>query len=303
MADVTADPGVDHPAMLPVMGLRSFVCILLISRKKMLGVLNIAAPEPGAFPPETVELLTSVAAQIAIAVDNAKLHQEVQRKDEMRGDLVRQMLTIQEDERHRIARELHDDTSQSLASLAANLKAISEMLPHQDEKVRRQLEVAQSVSINTLDEIHRIIFELRPTLVDDLGLISATHWLADKNLASADIRASISTRGEVRRLPAAVETGLFRVIEEITSNIVRHSGARRVSINFSFKKRAVAVRVRDDGQGFDVEEAIASKDRPRGLGLIGMQERVALMRGTLNFISGPGQGTEVRVEIPLAVAG
>ena len=166
-----------------------------------------------------------------------------------------------------------------------------------------KLELAQRISINTLDEIHRIIYELRPTLVDDLGLVSAARWLADNNLRHSGIRVAFTIRGEARRLPSAQETGLFRVIEEVIGNIVRHAGAHQVKITLSFKRRSVAVRIVDDGCGFDVEEAIASKDRPRGLGLIGMRERVDLMRGTLEIASNPGKGTRVHVEIPLQKAG
>jgi PAS domain S-box-containing protein len=303
VADVAAEPGLEHPELLIRAGLRSFVSVPLHSRKKVIGVLNVAAPAPDAFEPDTVEVLVGLAAQIAIAVDNARLHREVQRKDKMRGDLVREMLTIQEEERRRIARELHDETSQSLASLAANLKAISEMLPQGNTAIMDKLELAQRISINTLDEIHRIIYELRPTLVDDLGLVSAARWLADNNLRHSGIRVNFSTRGESQRLPSAQETGLFRVIEEIIGNIGRHAGAHHVRINLSFKQRSVAVRISDDGHGFDVEEAIASKDRPRGLGLIGMRERVDLMRGTLEIVSSPGKGTRVHVEIPFRKAG
>ena len=303
VADVAKESGLEHTELLARAGLRSFVSVPLQSRKKVIGVLNVAAPDPGTFEPDTVELLVGVAAQIAIAVDNARLHREEQRKDAMRGDLVHEMLKIQEEERRRIARELHDETSQSLASLAANLKAISEMLPQGNTVVMSKLELAQRISINTLDEIHRIIYELRPTLVDDLGLVSAARWLADNNLRHIGIRVAFTTRGEMRRLPSAQEMGLYRVIEAVIANIVRHAGARQVRINLSFKQRTVAVRITDDGSGFDVEEAIASKDRPRGLGLIGMRERVNLMNGTLEISSSPGKGTRVHVEIPLQKAG
>ena len=303
VADIAAEPGLKNPQLLIQAGLRSLVSVPLHSRKKVIGVLSVAGADPGAFEPDTVELLEGLATQIAIAVDNARLHREVQRKDKMRGDLVREMLTIQEEERRRIARELHDETSQSLASLAANLKAISEMLPSGNSAVMDKLELAQRISINTLDEIHRIIYELRPTLVDDLGLVSAARWLADNNLRHNGIRVAFSTRGESQRLPSEQETGLFRVIEEVIGNIVRHAGAHHVKINLSFKQRSIAMRITDDGHGFDVEEAIASKDRPRGLGLIGMRERVDLMRGTLEISSSPGKGTRIHVEIPFRKAG
>lgn len=240
-----------------------------------------------------------IAAQIAIAIENAKLHQEVQHKEEMRGELLREIFSIQEEERRRIARELHDETSQSLASLAVSLEAMAGILPTTADKVRAGLRKAQALSISILDEIGKLIYELRPTLLDDLGLVAATRWLVDNYLRAAGVTVNFKTVGPKRRLPPQVETTLFRVIQEAISNIARHAHAKNASVSLHFKKSVVRVHVRDDGRGFDVEEAISSKDRPRGLGLVGMKERVELVNGTLNIRSRPGGGgTQIDIEIP-----
>ena len=297
--DISIDPRIVHPGLIAAEGLRAFAAVPLRVKDKVLGVLTVASHETRKFSVEDIQLLDSIASQIAIAVENAKLHHEVQRKDESRGELLGEIFSIQEEERRRIARELHDETSQSLASLAANVEAVAGMLPSGADEAKARLRKVEQIAVNVLDEIHRLIYELRPTLLDDLGLVAATRWLADNNLGAAGIVVNFKTTGRVRRLPPKLETTLFRVIQEAVSNIARHAYAKSVDVALHFKKGTIAVRVRDDGEGFDVEEAISSKDRPRGLGLLGMKERVELMNGTWSIRSRPGSGTEVDIEIPI----
>jgi signal transduction histidine kinase len=231
-------------------------------------------------------------------VENAKLHEEVQREDKIRGELLQEIFSIQEEERRRIARELHDETSQAVASLVASLETASGMLNVSKDKVGTRLKEAQALSIGILDEIHKIIYELRPTLLDDLGLVSAIRRLIDNNLRLAGILVNFKTVGREKRLSPQLETTIFRVIQEAVNNVARHAGARRVSLSVHFKKEVIRVKIKDDGKGFDVEEAINSKERPRGLGLLGMMERIELMNGSLNIRSAQGAGTEVDIEIP-----
>ncbi len=228
-----------------------------------------------------------------------RLHKELQHKEEIRGELLREIFSIQEEERRRIARELHDETSQTLASLAASLEAVAGILPASADKARAQLRRTQALSLGILDEIHRLIYELRPTLLDDLGLVAATRWLVDNTLGLAGVMVSFQTSGKERRLSPQIETTLFRVIQEAAGNIVRHAHAKNVSVSLHFKRSAIRVHIRDDGSGFDVQEAISSKDRPRGLGLLGMKERVELMNGTLSIRSRLGDGTGIDIEIPM----
>ncbi len=229
-----------------------------------------------------------------------QLHQEVQRKEEIRGELLHGLLSIQEEERKRIARELHDETSQVLASQSANLEAAINMLPANVAEAKAILRKMQNQFINILEEIHRLIYELRPAVLDDLGLFAAIQWLAENNLEKAGVIVHLKTTGRVKRLDIRLETVLFRVIQEAVHNIVRHAEAKSAHINLHFKKSAIKVHVTDDGKGFDVEEAMNTKDRPRGLGLLGMKERVELVRGSLCIRSRPGGGgTELDIEIPL----
>lgn len=229
----------------------------------------------------------------------AELHRAVKRQDEIRGELLRDLLSIQEEERKRIARELHDETSQVLTSLNVNLEAAISRLPPNIAEVKSILKKTQNQSLNILEEIHRLIYQLRPTVLDDLGLVTAIRWLAENNLEKAGVIVNFKTTGRVNRLDGQAEIILFRVIQEVVRNITRHAEARSVDIRLHFKKSALKVRVTDDGRGFDVEEAISKRDGRRGLGLLGMKERVGLARGSLDIRSRPGGGTEITIEIPL----
>lgn len=215
--------------------------------------------------------------------------------------LLAHLEAVREEERKKMARELHDNTSQDLASLAASLEAAAGMLPASANETQAILRKTQALSIHILDDINKLIYELRPTLLDDLGLVAATRWLVDNNLRADGITISFKTVGRERRLPPKLEVTFFRVTQEAVYNIARHAHAKNASISLHFKKAAVRVYVKDDGCGFDVEEAINSKDRPRGLGLLGMKERVELVNGTLSIHSHPnGGGTKIDIEIPLS---
>jgi signal transduction histidine kinase len=296
--NTSTDPHITHLDLLDIEGIRAFACVPLISKRNVLGVINIASHEVGKLSYEDIQLLDSIASQIAIAIENARLHQEVLHKDKIRGELLQGIFSIQEEERKRIARELHDETSQSLASLATGIEVAVHTLPDGADKTKTALKNAQTISISILDDIYKLIYELRPTLLDDLGLVVAIRWLVANNLSAAGIKVVFKTTGQVRRLNAMLETTLFRVIQEAVNNISRYAHAKNADIIVHFRKHMIRVRIKDDGVGFNVNEAISSRDRPRGLGLLGMKERVELINGTISIQSYPGGGTEIDFKIP-----
>lgn len=298
--DISKQPAAVHPCLVEAEGLRAFASVPLRVKNKVLGVLNIASRDAGKFLSKDLRLLNNIATQIAIAVENAKLHQAVQHKDKIRGELLSEVFRVQEEERRRIARELHDETSQILSGLSANLEAAMGTLPAGASKSKAILKKTRALSINILDELHKLIYELRPTLLDDLGLVAAIGWLVDNNLQGAGIVSDFKTTGRAKRLEPKLEAILFRVIQEAVYNIARHANARSANVSLHFQKDAIAICVKDNGTGFDVAGAINSKDRPRGLGLLGMVERVDLVNGSLNIKSQPGGGgTEINIKIPL----
>lgn len=296
--DISKDPRLTRSVVIKE-DLKSFASVPLRSKNKVLGVMNIASRTVGPFSHQDIQLLTSIANQIAVAIENAELYNEVQRKEEMRGELLRQIIFTQEEERKRIARGLHDETSQALTGLAVNLQVVMDALPLDTDQVKAKLRGIQSLAINTLDEIHRVIYELRPSLLDDLGLVAAINWYAENYLEAAGVKAHLETVGVDRRLSVEIETALFRIIQEAATNVVRHAGADSASIDLEFKEESVAIRIKDNGSGFDLDQVMRSNDKGRGLGLLSMRERVEFLGGKLSIQSRPGFGTQVAAEIPI----
>jgi PAS domain S-box-containing protein len=211
--------------------------------------------------------------------------------------------SVREEEKKKIARDLHDETSQLLASLGAHLEAAIETLPEGAGKSETFLRKSQAMSIRILDELHKLIYDLRPALLDELGLMPAISSLADSHLTVSGVKVSLRSSGRARRLPPSLETTLFRVVQEAFSNVVKHAHAGHVRVRMDFKKDRLLISIKDDGTGFDVQEAIKSKDRPRGLGLLNMEERIKLVDGSFTVNSSPGSGTEIMIEVSLKSGG
>jgi len=206
-----------------------------------------------------------------------------------------QVLAAHEVERKRIARDLHDDTAQALTSILVRLRLLERAV---NGEVRDSVIELHELTGSALDSVRRIASDLRPTALDDLGLIAALHSYIEKFSHHWPIRIEFSTNGLRRRLPAEVELVLYRVIQEALSNVAKHSGARSVKVSLSRKKNVVTASVRDDGKGFDVEEVTASGQA--SLGLFGMRERLALVSGWLQIESRVGEGTLVTARVPLS---
>lgn len=295
--DVMNDPRTISSALIEAEKIMSFVGVPLVAKGEKLGVLHIASRKLRKFSNEDIRFLASAVPQIALAVENAILHREVEYKEEVRGDLLKEILNIQEEERRRIARELHDETSQSLASLSATLEVVLQT-PGNQAKSRELVKKAQLAAVGILNEIHRIIYELRPSILDDLGLIPAVRWLENTMLEEKGIHVKLKTSGRARKLPSDSEASLYRVIQEALTNIARHSNAKNALISIKFAKDDISVNISDDGSGFDFDSIINSIKGTRGLGLLGMKERIEFMGGELIIKSQPGQGTEISIVIP-----
>lgn len=208
-----------------------------------------------------------------------------------------QVISAQEEERKRIARELHDETGQALTSLSLGLKMMQGVKRLSEAKA--QAEELLELTHQAMDGVHRLAMELRPKTLDDLGLVPALRWYANEWARSLNLAVDFQTQGIKDRLPPPVEIVLYRVIQEALTNVAKHASARRVRIRLEQAEGHILASVEDDGQGFDVRALLHSGDRARGLGLFGMQERMSLVGGSFAIESAPGQGTVVRVEAPL----
>ena len=281
---VLDDPDVDHEAMR-LIGASTGLWVPLLVRGRAIGVLA-AHDKLGAdvrFTDTDLRLAETFAARAALAVD---LSERIAR------DSLRRVVEGQELERRRLARELHDETGQALTSILLGLKALEER--SKDPASRAATEELRELVVSTLRDVRRLAVELRPSALDDFGLVAALERLAESFAEQTGISVDFQTALAGERLPEEVETALYRIVQESLTNVVKHAQARRVSILLARKDGAVKAVVEDDGQGFDPAE-----QTDEGYGLMGMRERLALLGGRLEVESGHDGGTTIAAEVPV----
>ena len=281
---VLDDPDVDHEAMR-LIGARSGLWVPLLVRGRAIGVLA-AHDKLGSdvrFTDTDLRLAETFAARAAVAVD---LSERIAR------DSFRRAVEAQELERRRLARELHDETGQALTSILLGLKALEERMA--DPASRAAAQELRELVVSTLQDVRRLAVELRPSALDDFGLVAALERLTASFTEQTGISVDFQTALADGRLPEEVETALYRIVQESLTNVVKHARARRVSILLARKGGTVKAVVEDDGRGF--EPAGQTGD---GYGLVGMRERLALLGGRLEVESGRDAGTTIAAEVPV----
>jgi two-component system sensor histidine kinase UhpB len=212
----------------------------------------------------------------------------------MRRELLRHTVRAQEEERGRIARELHDETSQVLTAFSLDLATLRTVVCDRAE-IKNLVDRLQDLSKQMSQGLYRLVHDLRPAQLDDLGLVPALEYLKDDSVSSG-LDVVIDIHGKARRLDTVVETVLFRVAQEALHNIVRHAQVRQARILLVYQSQEVTLKVEDSGAGFNPVESFAP---PRGWGLAGMRERVESIGGQLSIESEPGKGTIVEVAVPV----
>ncbi|HEV2014594.1 MAG TPA: sensor histidine kinase [Candidatus Dormibacteraeota bacterium] len=220
--------------------------------------------------------------------------------DKQFRDASRQVFQIIEEERMRIARDMHDGPAQSMANLVLQAEILERLLDRNPKQLLTELGEFKNSVRNALEEIRQLIFDLRPMTLDDLGLVPTLR----KFIKEYGDRYGLATRfnvvGQERRLPGNTEGVLFRIIQEALTNVHKHARAKMAEVTMNLQPSRVSVVIKDDGQGFDVARTEANLHKNKNLGLLSMRERAELEKGTLEIRSQPGRGTEVKVEVPLA---
>jgi signal transduction histidine kinase len=229
------------------------------------------------------------------------LYAQLAERDEARSQLLRQVITAQEDERKRLARELHDETCQTISALNMRLETAVARLPAGADNA--PLLEARSLAVRTLDELHRLIYDLRPSVLDDLGLWSAIQWYADRQLKPRGVAVHCEFSEVERRLPSLMETALFRAVQEAVSNIAKHASAEHVLIQCGFEGDVLTIEIEDDGNGFEVAAVKRPKDEGHGWGLLGITERVEALGGAVVIDTAPGQGVRIVITVPVPPEG
>ncbi len=302
---------------------RTFLGVPLRLAERVAGMIGVAN-RPGRYHPEDEELLSAYASHVAMAIQNARLYEELKaaktdleaqvaartselaeakealaQKAKQLQRLLVETVSIQEQERERIAHDMHDGVNQLIIGAMFEVKAARERLQAgQPDAVERALGRVRSVLGQVDGELKRLIFDLRPPTLDALGLADSVGRYAERFHIYSGVECKVNISGPSQRLPPHVEIGIYRVMQEALNNVAHHARARRVLIDLAFGSWGVEFAVGDDGRGFDAPKARHGEH----LGLLGMEERAARLGGQLTIVSAPGQGTTVTLHVPANLA-
>ncbi len=278
------------------------LCVPLRVRDRVVGLLETYGSEALA-EKENVETLTSLASQGASALENARLYEELSERERQLRDLVGRILVAEEEERRRVAYEVHDGLTQMVVATHQRLQMFAEDHAPGSAEGREELEVLIELVRGTVAEARRVIADLRPTTLDDLGLATAIR-LQVEEMRAGGYEASFEEALGDERLPATLETTLFRVAQEALTNVRKHAKTDRVHVTLGHRADGVVrLEVRDWGRGFVPSEVAVGDGPGERVGLSSMRERVALLGGHLEIRSEPGRGTSVVAEVPPVMEG
>jgi signal transduction histidine kinase len=224
---------------------------------------------------------------------------ESEQREALRGDLFRRVVAAQESERQRIARDLHDETGQALTAIGLGLRGLESRMRRDPEQAEMTLQELQTLTADSLKELQRLMGDLRPSHLDDLGLPAAVRWYAAKLEERSPLKVHVDISGAEQPIADVAKISMFRIVQEALNNVLRHAEAQHARVSLEFARDGVHVAVRDDGRGFDLERLHRTRSSARPpLGLAGMQERAALLGGAVTVHSNPGEGTLIEAFVP-----
>ena len=230
---------------------------------------------------------------------NAQLAEQ-HRLEELRAELLHRTVIAQESERQRIARELHDETGQTLTALGMGLRGMSETILTNRDRAVEQASQLEKLAMSGVEELQRMVSGLHPPQLDDLGLLAALRWYANDVSNRSGININITSHGGKPNLSSDIRAVVFRIAQEAINNVVRHANASQLDIQLDYADDEVYLRVEDNGEGFNADMVLKKKPgKPTAWGLLGMVERAALVGGTCSILSHPGKGTLIEVHVPI----
>ncbi len=269
------------------------ICVPMQNKEETIGAIEVINKQTGVFTAKDLRLLTWLATPATIAIQNARLFEQIHMGHKRLKSLSRRLVEAQEIERRNIALELHDEAGQSLTSLMVGLGLLERQASSPEAVVQAVLELKQQTN-DILENLHRLAINLRPASLDHVGLVPALKQYTKNFSQQHDLEIQFEVVGlDDRRLPATVETNLYRIVQEVLTNVVRHARAGRVDVLLERRNDRLVTIIEDDGVGFDPQTTGSGR-----LGLLGMRERAEMLDGTVVVESTPGTGTTVYVEVP-----
>ncbi|MCA9913426.1 MAG: sensor histidine kinase, partial [Anaerolineae bacterium] len=266
------------------------------ARGQHFGVMNLLCNPQHRLSDDDLDLLSDIGAQISEIVANAWLRLKLEEKEIARQALLESLVEAQEDERGRLARELHDGAGQMLTSLLVGIKALERKA--ESPTVRSGLESLLEMTSETIEQVRELSYRLRPAALEQFGLDVALETLVADMAAEAGIKAQCHLELGELALPAGIDVTLYRIAQECLTNVVRHAQATAIEVALKQEDHNVVMRIEDDGRGFSPTQ-LTARPGQRHLGLISMRERAAIVGGQLDVYSAPGQGTTVEVSVPI----
>ena len=299
--DAANDPLVS-PEMLLTLGLRNVLCVPVFDvHAEVIAFFALHDKEGGDFLPADVEIAEGIAQVASIAIQNALAYRRIQQAEEALRRLSTRLINTQDEERRRIARELHEATAQDLAAIRMSLGRLERSSPRPSIPAREALEESLHLCDQAISDIRTLSYLLHPPILEEAGLRSAVKWYALGFSKRSGIGVNLEIPENLGRLPRDHETTLFRILQECLTNIHSHSGGQQAQIRVTRESGYVSMEVQDDGKGMaGLQNRDAPPDVEMGVGIPGMRERVRQFHGTFELLSAPGRGTTVRVLLPLA---
>ena len=226
--------------------------------------------------------------------------EEQKRLEALRAELLHRTVQAQESERRRIARELHDETGQTLTALGMGLRGMNDTIPGNPQRALEQARQLETLASNGLTELQRLVTGLHPPHLDDLGLLAAIRWYAGEVSQHYHLPVNIYSQGEKPKLTSELRVALFRITQEAITNTIRHANANQITIQLDYQPDQIYLQINDDGQGFDVDQVLAQKlNGQPAWGLLGIMERAALINAACQIASDQEKGTSITLIVPL----
>ncbi len=276
---------------------RSWMGVPFVVTGKVIGFISVDSHLPNAYGQTEATLGQTFANQAAVVIENARLFEQVNTGNERLRLLAKKIVDVQEQERQRVSRELHDEIGQTLTAVKLSVQNLrrqessNSLVTHLDETIK--------IIEQALQQVRSLSLDLRPTLLDDLGLVSTLRWYVDRQAKWGGFKAKFIANPLEMRLPWELETTCFRIVQEAMTNAMRHANPQNVYIELVLDDRTLNLTVKDDGVGFDVSAAMDRATGGYSIGLLSMQERVSLMGGNLAIQSSRGEGTTVQAVFPV----
>jgi len=280
-------------------GVKSLLALPLLVEEKLIGIVCIFRNREGEFSSRELAYLSAMAAQVAIALENANLYASSREKQVRVEQLLSKVIVAQEEERKWIAGEIHDSIAQSMVGILTKVQTSQSLLTVSPDKVPHELEELRKIVAESVKEVRQIIFNLRPTSLDDLGLVASLENLIKRIEREGALEVELIVNERDRRVPPILETVAYRIVQEALNNVKKHSRARKAWVELYFEPAKLSIKIVDNGKGFNWADISQKFKEGESFGLFSMKERAQLMGGSVDISSNENKGTTVSVQIPI----